>query len=450
MVGRADEVEGDIENQRDQVAARIAREIRRSGSPNVPKLAKVSALIDAFRTTKGATPLNCVRTSLERHGLSLNSGWTDGAGHPDIRRAGVVEVVPVASDGPSAEPGDVDDAIHMTLWTAGEAERGCRFPPDQKDRKSADVLWFDIDPLLLGTPVRSAVNPRRGKAVPDASRVSAAPMFLELEDEIAIGHRAAIVHKELAEFCPGLEEEMVRDLLREDPQPKVETYGDENPTVRGASVVAAVARELPVRGEPTGARTINQVVFQLLEIIVGDGWIVTCWHPNHIYGEHATSEAVTAMLKEPFLAQVRQHWVASPGSASGGSSSLGLHLIRTFIDSYDASHRMMERWMASWEVDFHTSLSHLDNAARLESVSEDLNSILYMTTDIRRRLTAIQHAPLTAPDRRWFPQARCAHRMGQGARRTPRPVGIHSTAPLIRPRPASMSSRATSAPTWMS
>ncbi len=132
-----------------------------------------------------------------------------------------------------------------------------------------DVLWFNVDPpdsTELGT---SNIEPAQG-----IDLTSAPP-------RTAFEARVRHVADQLGEWCPGLDEEMVRDLLRQDIQPKVETYGDERDGVRSVSAVAVIARELPDPDDFDGVT--EQLVFQMVEMVVGDGWIVTCWHPSRVF-----------------------------------------------------------------------------------------------------------------------------------------------------------------------
>ena len=140
----------------------------------------------------------------------------------------------------------IDVGIRLSKWRHGHAESESAVLADDVGPDDS-VLWFDVEGSGMSRCHRSS---------------------------------AVVVTKELAPWCRGLDLEMVRDLLREDPQPKVETYGDDHGSVQGVSVVAAIARELPEDDRLDGVQ--EQVILQLVELVVGDGWIVTCWHPSHV------------------------------------------------------------------------------------------------------------------------------------------------------------------------
>ncbi len=61
---------------------------------------------------------------------------------------------------------------------------------------------------------------------------------------------------------------MAKDLLAEDKQPKVETYGDEKDGVRGVSVAAVIAWELP-GDELDDDGVSEELIFQIVEMVVG-------------------------------------------------------------------------------------------------------------------------------------------------------------------------------------
>jgi hypothetical protein len=211
---------------------------------------------------------------------------------------------------------------------------------------------------------------------------------------------------ELRVSCPGLTEEMVRDLLLQDVQPKLETYGDERDGVRGVSVVAVVALENPGRADDADGVS-EELVFQMVEIVVGGGWVVTCWHPSRVFAGTHEEQPGDSLLREPFMAEVKSQWLGNSSSGDGGTpqtpGDLGLYLSRSLVSTFGASHRMMERWVASWEVDFYKSLTREDKAEKLKEAAREISNLLSMVGEFRRRLTAFQHARWSTSDGSWFP-----------------------------------------------
>lgn len=351
---------------RAKVAADIAEEVR--SSLGASKLTKVTSLMHAFRVQGSPTRFSEVRRALASEGLRMSSGWTVDS-KEDIRRTGVVELSDERRHAERSCAPALDATIRLTVWSPRVVARECALPAYDGTSSPEDVLWFDIDaPETLREPVEPAATrstvrpaflagrrrqPRRPAVIDELTASDRPPAGDNFEEHVLY------VAEQLSRWCPGLEEEMVRDLLRQDVQPKVETYGDESDGVRGVSVVAVIGRELPGRpGDSDGVS--EQLLFQVVEMIVGPGWIVTCWHPSRVYtgtDEHRQGQPV---LREPFLSHVRHRWfnddveLERPHKTSG---DLGIYLARALVDTYGASHRMMERWVEGWEVDFYRCLS---------------------------------------------------------------------------------------------
>ena len=85
----------------------------------------------------------------------------------------------------------------------------------------------------------------------------------------------------LAPCCPGLTPEMLEDLLTPDDEPEGRLYADG--AIQLASTFSVVAQrpdeKLP-RGTPQGAGVL---VFQPVELLAADDWLVSCWHPRRTF-----------------------------------------------------------------------------------------------------------------------------------------------------------------------
>ncbi len=372
----------DAAELRARVAARIAAEVRHGHSRGETKITKVTSLLHAFRTTGSPTGIRSVVKDLQGEGLVVDSGWGWEGGEeelPVVRPAGVLELCPRSSY-PQPSPSDEDQTIQVSIWTpGGKPSEECSISTDVQAPPES-VLWFNVDPPM---PTGN------GAPTPDAFEA-----------------RVREVAKRLMSWCPGLHERMVRDLLDHDVQPKVETYGDENDGVRGISVLAVIARETP--GEPGDSDGVSEeLVFQIVEIIIGDGWLVTCWHPSRIFIGTEEPESGHSVLREPFMSYVRYRWrdglTEEPPERHKTSSDLAVYLSRALLATYEASHRMMERWVAGWEVSFYRSLSSSKKAENLKEAAGEISNLLSMVGEFRRRLTAFEHARWVTTDKTWFP-----------------------------------------------
>jgi Mg2+ and Co2+ transporter CorA len=401
---------------RRRIASRVAREVRLGG--DATKLTKVTSLLHAFREAGTPPRFGEVREELQRQGLELTSGWELDSKLPDIRRTGVLELSSAHHAGLSGPVVDVDDRIQVSLWD-GSGTVGEERPLETFDKPArGGVLWFNVDPpVRVDTPQKTASPGDRTKGkwfsrqTVNADTSSGAESVERVDGATrnAFQQRVSQVADQLRDWCPELTEEMVADLLREDSQPKVETYGDENDGVRGVSAVAVIARETrPPSGDDDTDGVSEELIFQMVEMIVGEGWIVTCWHPSRVYSGASSYRVGNPILREPFLSHVRQRWRKDsnedqPGLCRKTSGDLGVYLARSLVDTYGASHRMMERWAEAWESIFYTSLTCSDKAARLKEAAGEISDLLSMVAEFSRRLTAFDHGRWSTVDKSWFP-----------------------------------------------
>ncbi len=363
-----------------QVASRIAAEVRHGHTRDETKLAKRSSLLHAFHATGSPTGFSGVVTALKEQGVRVDSVWGLEAGAPNIRPTGVLDLSLDRALPQHPPDVDRDDTIQMSVWGPGSARSEERSLAGDETPPAGGVLWFNVDPPQSD-----------GAGVPTHDAFEA---------------RVLDVASKLARWCPGLNGQMVRDLLQQDVQPKVDTYGDENDGVRGISVLAVIAREAPGTRNASDAVS-EELVFQIVEMIVGEGWIVTCWHPSRVFIGTDEPQSSHSVLREPFLSHVRHRWQSGMSENSPSepktSSDLAVYLARTLVATYEASHRMIERWVASWEVTFYRSLSSEKKAEHLKDAAREISNLLSMVGEFRRRLTAFEHARWVTTDKTWFP-----------------------------------------------
>lgn len=379
------------------VARRVFAEVRRADELGQRRLAKVTSLHRAFRLpgVPGASA-KALTEQLLLHGVCPEPRLEDAA------RTGTVELSLCPDQQRTPPSRDVDRSIRVSIWRPGEpgVEQPLAAPLQRSD---GAVLWFDVEPALVrdalpktsieGSPSRLGLARRRSPNGPSAATQSS-------PSPASLDQRVAHVFQQLQSWCDGLEEEMVRDLLQEDRQPKVVSYGHERDGARGVSAVAVVAREAP--GDPTDLdRVSEELVFQLVEGIFGGGWIITCWHPTAIYTGPGEPERGHSLLQEPFVHQVRHGWVQE-STREKTAGDLGIYLARALVDTYAASHRMIERWVEGWELDFYATLSDAKTAT-VKSAAFEISNTLSMVGEFRRRITAFDHARYTTWDKTWFP-----------------------------------------------
>ena len=335
-----------------ETAKRVAAEVRRASDAGL--IAKATTLLHAFRDEGGVVDPEAIIKQLEvEERLTIAP--------PSLKPPESVRI----SRG--TEKGEVPRSHVRRIVLAGQAV-------DSSSEHVAEgiggVVWLDIDP------------PNKGADAHYAEEVLA-----EIENEIG-PNRVRL--------------DMVEGLLKEDTQPKLETFGVETGHVRGVSVVAAIAREQD--SERTGGDRGAELFLQPVEMLVGRNWILSCWHNASVLGgEDAAEEG--RLLQEPFLSHVgRRLSVARetiPGAGEPTAGDLGVVLARTLIDTYEATYRMMERWLSDWEVDFSRLIKSAESPdLKLQQIQ--ISTYLHMASEVHRRVKAFEHATHSSIDSTWF------------------------------------------------
>ena len=269
----------------------------------------------------------------------------------------------------------------MSVWRPGSAGRDEQPLTADTAPEPADdgVLWFDVDPL-------------------------------DSDPSTEESHRCVAEITELLQpWCPQLDDFIIRDLLTPDAHPKVETYGDERSGIRSISTAAVVARELPADDDDFDG-VDEQLIFQMVELVVGPGWILTCWHPSQIFTGSEEVEFGPSLLREPFLSHVAHRWVhdeieGRDPNQPKNSADLGLYLARSLVATYGASIRMLQRWVSTWEVGFYKSLSSHDKPKKLKEAAVEISNFLSMVGEFSRGVSAFRLAGEEMPNKSWFAEA---------------------------------------------
>jgi hypothetical protein len=242
----------------------------------------------------------------------------------------------------------IDDVLEVTEWRPGK-------PPEQKTlfecAPTTDaVRWFHID-------------------------------VVHSEPDMIFGA--------LAPICPGLTEQMVVDLFTVDPRPYVHSYDDE-PNLRMVSAFAVSADESEEGASDADCSKAGALVFQLVEMLAGDGWMITCWHRSKRYhGAEEIAEGPPAG-REEVLHGVERWWLQGGLSTAGDLATLVLHEL---VLTYPSASRVMNSWLEQWELDFHRRFDKTERHTLI-----DVRSLL---VELEERLRAIERPEADAEDS-WF------------------------------------------------
>ena len=187
--------------------------------------------------------------------------------------------------------------------------------------------------------------PREVDAVSESARGEAVH-WLDVDVRTFAGLPEAEAVRELRtlldDICPGVDDEMLTDLLDADLWPKRRRYGD----VRAVSAAAAAPSESVDERSRAGSLT-----FQLVEMLAGDGWLVTCWHaPRTFTGSEEEPGIGPLDDHSDVIAEIEQAWEASEGSTAG---DLGMMVIEQLVDTYPDVRQALFDWLESWELDLY-------------------------------------------------------------------------------------------------
>ena len=143
-------------------------------------------------------------------------------------------------------------------------------------------------------------------------------------------------------LCPGIDEAMYEDLLDADLWPKRRRYGD----VRAVSAAAVVPEASQDEASKAGSLT-----FQVVEMLAGERWFVTCWHaPRKFTGSEEAPATEQLSGHEDAIADIERAWESSSASTAG---DLGLIVIEGLVDTYPDVRQSLFDWLESWELDLY-------------------------------------------------------------------------------------------------
>jgi hypothetical protein len=247
--------------------------------------------------------------------------------------------------------------VSATLWTPGEKPREWDL---STELPGGGVLWIDVE-----------------------SSASADDLLARLEP-----------------LCPRLEREMLDDLLCPDETPEGRSW--HSGTVRLASSFAVYAPEARENGGLTPVYTPSaEAVYEAVELLAGDGWLITRWHDACRYcGSDLIEDGLPPVSREALRASVEKNWATRDRGIAG---DLGVMVMYELTLTYAHTHRRFLTALEDWELTLYKSDDH-----KLLEISPEQETRLHDLWGARARLCKWLN-PLNPPglrddlDKAWLP-----------------------------------------------
>jgi hypothetical protein len=182
--------------------------------------------------------------------------------------------------------------------------------------------------------------------------------------------------------CPGLTKVMLEDLLTPDDLPDGKSYGDGAIELASTFGVAAERHEdeATERGTP---RKVGRLVFQPVEIVACDDWVISCWHPTRTFeGSEKVAEGPAGDAEAIFRGTVERWTHGRKGSAA----DLGVAVMHELALTYVPIQRELALWMEDWEMTLYREGNNADE--------DELTALWGLMTMERKWLTPLNRPGL--------------------------------------------------------
>ena len=215
-------------------------------------------------------------------------------------------------------------------------------------------------------------------------------LWIDLDGEAAIG-RVDELAELLAPACPGVTAEMLEDVITPDEEPEGRSYGDGSIRLASSFAVRAV-HQRGARAERGVAEDVGELVFEPVELLASESWLVSCWHPTRTFhGAEKIGEGPVPECDE-LREEVAEHWAEDRGRNAG---DLGILVMHELALGYADAHRALYSWLEDWELGLYVG----DGAGR-----DSLARLWGSMAVLRDWLSPLNRPGLSTDiDRAWLP-----------------------------------------------
>ncbi|KQV73799.1 hypothetical protein ASC61_01535 [Aeromicrobium sp. Root344] len=141
---------------------------------------------------------------------------------------------------------------------------------------------------------------------------------------------------------------MLEDLLTPDSLPGTIDYAAGK--IRKVSAFSVEARSISPAEERDDFEPPGRIALQPVEMIAGDGWLISCWHPRSIYrGIHLEREEPSEG-RDALIRAVESRWAADLGAVGHTAADLGILVMEELALTYAPTLRKLHEWLEQWEI----------------------------------------------------------------------------------------------------
>lgn len=163
--------------------------------------------------------------------------------------------------------------------------------------------------------------------------------------------RAESLLAQLEPLCPGLTLEVLVDLLVPDSIPGTDDYvGSTGTTLRKVSTFSIETQSLQPAAERDDFERPGLVVLQPAELVSGEGWLLSCWHPRAVYSGIDICGDEPSTGPHGILHAVRGRWASYAGGSRRNAADLGLLAVEELALTYVPTMRKLREWLEAWEI----------------------------------------------------------------------------------------------------